>query len=239
MATIQNDRDVLLQAAGTRVLSVTLPSNVTVPPARLGSGALPSSVLTPSGSTFGALAAQNTVNLGSQVVGTLPSANISGLGALALLNVVDANTQVNNLGNLAYVDNLAANQIGAGTLAAGVIYAGNINANQITAGTISGRDIVGGNQIFIAGTGIGSPVGIYATGGTYGVVHTKGELKVETAAGVNLLSVYSSEIRVANAPFTIDSSTLQGSMGSRILLKNVAYTATINGTPSQTITITA
>jgi hypothetical protein len=86
------------------------------------------------------------------VTGQLSSSNVSGLGALALLNTVNLNTQttgalngqtqVTNLGNLAYANSIAANQIGAGTLAAGVIYAGTINADNITSGTITGRKIM-------------------------------------------------------------------------------------------------
>lgn len=166
MATIQNDRDVYLQAAGTRVRPITLPSNITVPPAQLGSGSLPSGVLTPSGNTFGALAGQNLVNLTTQATG-----------------FVDANTQVTNLGNLAYINVLAANAIGAGTLSAGVIYTGTLtasqittgtlgasvvytgtlNASQITAGTITGRNIQGGSSIYILGTSTSnSPGGMYS-----------------------------------------------------------------------------
>ena len=40
-----------------------------------------------------------------------------------------------------YSGAIAANQIGAGTLAAGVVYAGEINANKITSGTLTGASI--------------------------------------------------------------------------------------------------
>ncbi len=100
---------------------------------------------------YGALSAADKVSLTTQVVGQLASGNVTGLGALALLNVVDLNTQtigalngqtrITNLGNLAYANAVAANQIGTGTLAAGVIYAGNISADQINAGTLVGRSI--------------------------------------------------------------------------------------------------
>lgn len=102
----------------------------------------------------GALASQNTVSLSSQVTGQLSSGNVSGLGALALLNTVNLNTQttgalngqtqVTNLGTLAYANAIAANQIGAGTLAAGVIYSGTINANKINAGTLAAGVIYSG-----------------------------------------------------------------------------------------------
>lgn len=98
---------------------------------------------------LGALSAANSVNLATQVTGTLASGNISGLGALALLSSVNLSTQVTgslngrtqvaNLGAFAYADTVAANAIGAGQLAAGVIYAGNITADQVTAGTFTGR----------------------------------------------------------------------------------------------------
>ena len=103
---------------------------------------------------LGSLAAQDYVNLQTQVAGQLNSGNITGLGALALLNTVnlntqvtgalDANTQVNNLGALAYVNGLAANQIGAGQLAAGVVYAGQIVATQIKSGSFAGETFTGG-----------------------------------------------------------------------------------------------
>lgn len=102
-------------------------------------------------SKLGTLSAQETVNLSTQITGQLAMGNVTGYGALALLNQVNLNTQtvgalngqtqVTNLGTLAYVNSLAANQIGAGTLAAGVIYAGQINADNITAGTLTGRTI--------------------------------------------------------------------------------------------------
>ena len=115
-------------------------------------------------SKLGALSAADAVSLTTQVTGQLANGNVSGLGALALLNTVnlntqtvgalnlatqtsgkiDANTQVNNLGNLAFANALAANQIGAGQLAAGVIYAGTVNATQVSAGSFSGREFTGG-----------------------------------------------------------------------------------------------
>ena len=67
--------------------------------------------------------------------------SVLGAGALAKLDFVDANTQVKNLGDLAFADVILANQIGAGTLPVGVIYAGNINANNITSGTLTGRTV--------------------------------------------------------------------------------------------------
>ena len=105
-------------------------------------------------SKLGSIAAEDKVDLTSQVVGQLASGNVSGLGALALLNKVDLNTQttgalngqtqVTNLGSLAYANAIAANQIGAGTLAAGVIYSGTINADKINAGSFSGKEFTGG-----------------------------------------------------------------------------------------------
>lgn len=103
---------------------------------------------------LGELSAQEKVDLTSMVTGQLASGNVSGLGALALLNVVNLNTQttgalngatqVTNLGALAYANAIAANQIGAGTLAAGVVYAGTINADQVNAGSFSGKTFTGG-----------------------------------------------------------------------------------------------
>lgn len=114
---------------------------------------------------YGNLSAADRVNLVTQVTGQLASGNVTGLGALALLNKVDLNTQtvgalngstqVTNLGTLAYANAIAANQIGAGTLAAGVIYAGSINADNITSGTITGRTLrtaASGDRVVINGT---------------------------------------------------------------------------------------
>lgn len=125
MATIKSARDVLLQAAGTRLGSVSLPVNVVVPNAQVAG--------------LGDLALQGAVNLATQITGALANSNVSGLGALALLGAV-------NLGDATVVGDLAATRIGAGTLAAGVIYAGTLSASNVTAGTLSGVTInIAGN----------------------------------------------------------------------------------------------
>ena len=228
MAAIQNDRDILLQAASPRVVpilipidqieglgpalkslrikssaatfigssGVTNPSTITLTAEKLGglAGAVSWSVITgtatitPSGDTctvtgstvlgysvtvrarvtvdgldydaqttltkLGTFSAQETVNLTSQVTGQLSMGNVTGYGALALLNQVNLNTQtvgalngatqVTNLGTLAYANAIAANQIGAGQLAAGVIYAGVVNASQVSAGSFTGKTFTGG-----------------------------------------------------------------------------------------------
>lgn len=86
---------------------------------------------------LGALALIDKINLDTQADGSLSYDNVTGLGALATQDTVNGSTQVTNLGNLAYANSIAADEIGAGTLAAGVIYSGTINANQINAGTIT------------------------------------------------------------------------------------------------------
>jgi hypothetical protein len=87
---------------------------------------------------FGVLASQSTVNLASQITGSLANSNVSGLGALALLGSVALDG--------AYVtNNLAANRIGAGTIAAGIIYAGDVAASQITSGYIAAARINAGS----------------------------------------------------------------------------------------------
>ena len=108
-------------------------------------------------SKLGALSAQDSVDLNTQVTGQLATGKITGLGALALLNAVDLSTQtvgalngqtqVTNLGTLAYANSIAANQIGAGTLAAGVIYAGTVNVDKLVGDTITGKNIEGGTTI--------------------------------------------------------------------------------------------
>ena len=229
MAAIQNDRDLLLQAASPRVVPIpipidridglpqalkslrikstattfigatgaTNPATITLTAEKLGglvgsvvwSVIAGSGTLTPSGddcavtgstvtgysitirarvtvgavnydaqitlTKLGTLSAQQFVDLTSQVTGQLAMGNVTGYGALALLNTVNLNTQttgalngltqVTNLGNLAYANAIAANQIGAGQLAAGVVYAGNIYANQVNSGDFSGKVFTGGN----------------------------------------------------------------------------------------------
>ena len=109
---------------------------------------------------FGELSQEETIDLATQVTGQLAAGDVTGLGALALLNVVNLNTQtvgalngltqVTDLGALAYANAIAANQIGAGTLAAGVVYAGTVNASQVNAGSFTGKTFTGGT--FTGGT---------------------------------------------------------------------------------------
>jgi len=119
-------------------------------------------------SKLGSLSAQEQINLTNQVVGQLAMGNVTGYGALALLNQVNLNTQtigalngatqVTNLGALAYVNALAANQIGAGTLAAGVIYAGTVNVENLVGTMITGKSLQGADLIYIGGVNAFAPV---------------------------------------------------------------------------------
>ena len=155
MATIVSTRILALQATSPRIVAVPLPTNVTVDLSNTSQALnnLPSytrvsgvtalatqSTLANGGgylTGFGVLASQATVNLASQITGQLANANVSGLGALALLGSVALDG--------AYVtNNLAANRIGAGTIAAGVIYAGDVAASQITSGYIAAARINAG-----------------------------------------------------------------------------------------------
>ena len=192
---------------------------------------------------MGALSAQDTVNLSSQVTGQLASGNVTGLGALALLNTVDLNTQtvgalngqtqVTNLGTLAYANAIAANQIGAGTLAAGVIYAGTINADKITGNTITGtagiQILSGGGQVL---------AGLYKSDNG-GYLACFGTIFLNSNSGQDILYYSSgSNVRLAmGLPLEIGASSLSGSMGSRILLKNVTYNITIDGTTNFTMRV--
>lgn len=330
MATTQNDRDVLLQAAAVRVVPVLIPidgveglpgvigginnaisdvsamaSGISISASnpfftRITAGGVTptaitltatlkgvtgtvtwtviagSATLTPSGNTvsvngasvtgysvtvrasvgsysatftipkYGALSAQDQVNLTNQVTGQLASGNITGLGALALLNTVNLNTQttgalngatqVTNLGTLAYANAIAANQIGAGTLAAGVIYAGTINANQINAGVINGSSVSGALYVDVK-TG-GSTVAIMDNGATMGVAgfHT---FSGNSGFYHGSFGSPSSQIKIENGTLTINGSAgnLAGSLGSRILLKNVTYNITIDGTTNFTMVV--
>ena len=192
---------------------------------------------------MGALSAQDTVNLTSQVTGQLASGNITGLGALALLNTVNLNTQtvgalngqtqVTNLGTLAYANAIAANQIGAGTLAAGVIYAGTINADKITGNTITGT-----NGIQVVGNVGQVLAGLYKSG-VSGFLTCQGSINLDAPSGQSVLYYPGSgSVTLAQGlPLEIGASSLSGSMGSRILLKNVTYNITINGTTNYTMKV--
>lgn len=138
---------------------------------------------------YGALSAADRVNLAMQVTGQLAMGNVTGYGALALLNTVSLNTQttgalngqtqVTNLGTLAYANAIAANQIGAGQLAAGVIYAGNVYASQVIAGSFVGKEFTGGTftgSLFRTATS-GQRVQMDVTGGN---AH---QLRIFTASG--------------------------------------------------------
>lgn len=195
---------------------------------------------------YGALSAQDQINLTNQVTGQLNTGNITGLGALALLNVINLNTQttgalngatqVTNLGTLAYANAIAAEQIGAGTLAAGVIYAGTINANQINAGVINGSSVSG--ALYVDVKSGGSTVAIMDNGSTMGLAgfHTfNGTGGFYHGSFVNPGNL----IKIENGTLTINGSAgnLAGSLGSRILLKNVTYNITIDGTTNFTMVV--
>ncbi len=90
----------------------------------------------------GAVSLFDQINLATQVTNKLANTNVDGLGALALLGAVD-------LGTTQVVGSLAANRIGVGTLAAGVIYAGNINVTQLVGETIIGKSVAGGNYLLL------------------------------------------------------------------------------------------
>lgn len=180
---------------GTSMLS----QSVTIR-ARLVSGNTYDAFVTIAG--LGVLAAQNTVDLTSQVTGQLAAGNTTGFGALALLNTVDLNTQttgalngltqVNNLGTLAYANAIAANQIGAGTLAAGVIYAGTVNVENLVGTTISGKTLSGTTAVYVQGTNTSAPVAMYVSGGTVGVLRVNGLLDVNKSSGVSTFNVSNS-----------------------------------------------
>lgn len=193
MATIVNTRDVILQAASPRVLTVTLPSNVTLPSAQvtgLGTLATKSSVSISEVSGLGALAVKNKVDVALDLTAPLTASDVSGLGALAVLNQLnlgtqttgqlDATTKVTNLGSLAFANSVAANQIGAGTLAAGVIYSGSILASQITTGTLTAATVDTSNYIRAYGS---RPTPVTVTGNSvYPTVY--GESSASAGVGV-------------------------------------------------------
>lgn len=145
MATVVNDRDVILQSTSTRLLPVELPENV-------------------------------QVNFDS----------VFGAGALASLDFVDAETQVTNLGDLAFADTILANQIGAGTLPVGVIYAGTIQANQIGSGTLP-VGVVYAGEINAEQVNGGSFVGETFTGGTFSGATISGSSSVSVVDNGNFI----------------------------------------------------
>lgn len=132
--------------------------------------------------------------------------SVIGAGELAKLDFVNAETQVTNLGDLALVDVLLANQIGAGTLPVGVIYAGTIQANQIGSGTLPVGVIYAG-EINADQVNSGAFTGETFTGGTF--------------SGARILG--SDEISVTNnGDFTFQGAPDFGG--------NIEYKAVYNGT---------
>lgn len=144
MATIVNERDLILQATSPRILPVTLPGNITVPPGNLGSGTLPGGVTVPPG------------NLGN---GNLPSGvTVPALQVTGTIQTSQLSASVITTGNL-NAQSISATQITTGTLNTGRLgadvittnnfYAQNVTANQIQGGSFVGKTFTGG--IFTGG----------------------------------------------------------------------------------------
>jgi hypothetical protein len=95
---------------------------------------------TPSNITGGLQASEGKIDLAKDITGKLATHAIDGLGALALLNSVDA-SQVNNLGKYATANYIVANDIISGTLNASIVNVTNLNANNISTGTIQANRI--------------------------------------------------------------------------------------------------
>ena len=199
---------------------------------------------------LGTLAGQGVVNLATQITGKLANGNVSGLGALALLGSVSLTNPAQVVGDL------AANRIGVGTLAAGVIYAGTVNVDNLVGTTISGKDVSGANRIFLGGSSETAPFHVFMNGGSAYVGATgyitlesaSAELKVNSFLGVsisgstcylssNLFQVTSQNLSLGTnfTALTLDCATLTGSLGSRIILKGVTYNAEVNGAPGTTV----
>lgn len=213
-------------------------------------------------SKLGSLASEDQVNLTTQVTGQLASGSVSGLGALALLNTVNLNTQttgalngqtqVTNLGSLAYANSIAANQIGAGTLAAGVIYAGTVNVSNLVGTVIDGKSIYGASVIALGGsTEQNSPIFMQWSSPTAGYFMSRGATNLISSNGTGNLSVGNSGVvsdgrfetrgvstYIGTTEFVIDSSVLQGTLGSRIILKGVDYNTTVDGVPGTIVRFT-
>ena len=109
---------------------------------------------------LGTLAGQGAVNLATQITGQLANGNVSGLGALALLGSVSLTNPAQVVGDL------AANRIGVGTLAAGVIYAGTVNVDNLVGTTISGKNISSADRVYIGGGDTFGPIVLRGSGGS-------------------------------------------------------------------------
>jgi hypothetical protein len=90
----------------------------------------------PSSITGGSHSGIGKIDLASDVTGKLATGDIDGLGALALLENVDA-SQVTNLGKYAVAERIVANDITSGTLDASIVNVTNLNANNISTGILS------------------------------------------------------------------------------------------------------
>lgn len=199
---------------------------------------------------LGTLAGQGAVNLATQITGQLANGNVSGLGALALLGSVSLTNPAQVVGDL------AANRIGVGTLAAGVIYAGTVNVDNLVGTTIRGKDVSGANRIFLGGSTETAPFHAYMNGstayvGATGYItlnSTSGSLSVNPTLGVsitgntcylssNLFQVTSQNLSLGTdfTALTLNCASLTGSLGSRIILKGVTYNAVVNGAPGTTV----
>ncbi len=199
---------------------------------------------------LGTLSGQGAVNLATQITGQLANGNVSGLGALALLGSVSLNN------NTQVVGSLAADRIGVGTLAAGVVYAGTVNVDNLVGATIRGKDVSGANRIFLGGSTETAPFHAFMNGstayvGARGYItlnSTSGSLSVNPALGVsisgstcylssNLFQVTSQNLSLGTnfTALTLDCASLSGSLGSRIILKGVTYNVEVNGAPGTTV----
>lgn len=147
--------------------------------------------------------------------------NVFGAGALASLDFVDAETQVTNLGDLAFADTILANQIGAGTLPVDVIYANTILPSQIGSGTLPVNVIYAGT-ILTSQIGSGTlPAGVIYAGEINANQVNSGSFSGETFTGgvFNGAQILGSqEISVVNN----GDFTLQG-VGATGKLYKLAY----------------
>jgi hypothetical protein len=166
--SVRNARDKILQAAVVRAEPVTLPPTVVVPPSQLGTGALPGTVTGADGSKIVSATVLRTSTLYTdQIRGTdgtlmfqankLAAGNVTGLGSLALRNSVLAG-EVSGLGALATRSTVYADELGVGTLAAGIIYSGTVAAENLIGGSFFGKEFTGGKftgSEFVGNTFVG------------------------------------------------------------------------------------
>jgi len=106
----------------------------------------PTGTQTPFAITSGQLAV-NAVLPATNITGSLPNTQVSGLGTLATKNTVSASTDVTGLGPFAVLDKIRTSNVATyiELAAIGSAYIGDLDAGKITTGSLSANRISGGS----------------------------------------------------------------------------------------------